>query len=64
MYVIAMVGIHYEELKLRQQEIEVRSLVALLEHYSMEPFRMREPLARQKVVAKLKQIAFSEDIEV
>ena len=59
-----MVGIHYEELKLRQQEIEVKALVALLEHYSTEPFRMREPLARQKVLARLKEIAFPLDIEL
>jgi len=29
---VTMVGIHYEELKLRQQEIEVKALVALLKY--------------------------------
>ena len=66
MYVIVttMVCIHFEELKLKQQEIEVKALAALLEHYSTEPFRMREPLARQKVIARLKEIAFPLDIDL
>ena len=59
-----MVGIHFEELKLKQLEIEVKALAALLEHYSTEPFRMREPLARQKVIARLKEIAFPLDIDI
>ena len=62
--VTTMVGIHFEELKLKQLEIEVKALAALLEHYSTEPFRMREPLARQKVIARLKEIAFPLDIDL
>ena len=54
-----MVGILTNEtIKQKQQEIEVKALTALLEHYSTEPFRMREPIARQQVIARLKQIAF------
>ena len=62
--VTTMVGIHYEQIKQKQQEIEVKALAALLEHYSTEPFRMREPLARQKVIARLKEIAFPLDIDL
>jgi hypothetical protein len=59
-----MVGIHYEQIKQKQLEIEVKALTALLEHYSAEPFRMREPIARQKVIARLKEIAFPLEIEI
>jgi len=57
-----MTIVQVEQNRLRQIEIEVSALVALLEHYSTEPFRMREPLARQQIIAKLKQIAFPEQL--
>ena len=50
--------LQFEQNRLKELEIEVKELTALLEHYSTEPFRMREPIARQQVIARLKQIAF------
>ena len=50
--------LQFEQNRLKELEIEVKALTALLEHYSTEPFRMREPIARQQVIARLKQIAF------
>jgi len=51
---VTMVGMHYEELKLRQQEIEVKALVALLEHSNGQ--------GKKDVVTKLVQIAFPEKL--
>ena len=50
--------LQFEQNRLKELEIEVKALTALLEPYSTEPFRMREPIARQQVIARLKQIAF------
>jgi hypothetical protein len=47
-----MVGIHYEELKIRQQEIEVKALVALCEFGS--------PLQKSEALQKLREIAYPE----
>ena len=50
-----MVGIHYEELKIRQQEIEVQALVALYKGTDLEDIR-------RKCEAKLFGLAFSETL--
>jgi hypothetical protein len=46
--------VHFEELKLRQREIEVRALVALLDHSSKQ--------GKIEVITKLVQIAFPEKL--
>ena len=50
-----MVGIHYEELKIRQQEIEVQALVALYKGTDLEDIR-------RKCEAKLFGLAFPESL--
>ena len=51
-----MVGIHYEELKLRQQEVEVRALTALVQQDAIKIYKI-------DAARKLYQIAFPEKIE-
>ena len=51
-----MVGIHYEELKLRQQEGEVRALTALVQQDAIKIYKI-------DASRKLYQIAFPEKIE-
>ena len=46
--------VHFEELKLRQREIEVRALVALLDHSSKQ--------GKEEVITKLVEIAFPEKL--
>ena len=46
--------VHFEELKLRQREIEVRALVALLDHSSKK--------GKEEVITKLVEIAFPEKL--
>jgi len=51
-----MVGIlNYEEMRLRQQEIEVKALVALLAHGKTSPVRW-------KAEKRLEEIAYPEDL--
>jgi hypothetical protein len=50
-----MVGIHYEELKIRQQEIEVKALVAMYENTDLYD-------VKRKCEAKLFSIAFPESL--
>ena len=47
-----MVGIHYEELKMRQQEVEVRALAALAAYGT--------PLQNSEACQKLREIAYPE----
>ena len=47
-----MVGIHYEQLKISQQKIEVTALVALCEFGS--------PLQKSEALQKLREIAYPE----
>ena len=49
---VTMVGIHYEELKLRQKEIEVKALVALL----------KRKMWAKKAEERLVEIAFPEKL--
>ena len=46
--------VHFEELKLRQREIEVRALVAMLDHSSKQ--------GKIQVLTKLAEIAFPEKL--
>lgn len=50
-----MVGIHYEELKIRQQEIEVKALVAMYENTDLYD-------VKRKCEVKLYSIAFPESL--
>lgn len=50
-----MVGIHYEELKIRQQEIEVKALIALVEQGVILSMRI-------DAVKKLHEIAFPDKL--
>ena len=50
-----MVGIHFEELKLKQQEIEVRALTALVHQDAIAIYRI-------EAARKLYQIAFPDKL--
>jgi len=50
-----MVGIHYEELKIRQQEVEVRALTALVQQEAIMIYRV-------DAAKRLYQIAFPDKI--
>jgi len=54
--VTTMVGIHFEELKLKQLEIEVRALAALIEHgnhyYSKQAERRLFEIAMPDLLAE------------
>ena len=50
-----MVGMHYEELKLRQQEIEVKALIALMRFG-------RRADRRLEAEGRLCEIAFPDDL--
>ncbi len=47
--------VHVEELKLRQQEIEVKAFIGLLAHGETSPVRW-------KALKKLEDIAYPEDV--
>jgi len=50
-----MVGIHYEELKIRQQEVEVRALTALVQQEAIMIYRI-------DAAKRLYQIAFPDKV--
>tara|TARA_Y100001963_G_C6458435_1_gene299009 strand:- start:304 stop:504 length:201 start_codon:yes stop_codon:yes gene_type:complete len=50
-----MVGIHYEELKIRQQEVEVKALTALVQQEAIMIYRI-------DAAKRLYQIAFPDKV--
>ena len=60
MVVTTMVGIHFEELKLKQQEIEVKALAALIAHGNHYYSKQAE---RRLFEIALPDIAFDDGFE-